>query len=440
MEISNNSKKYLVILDAGHGINPATNGKRTPIFPDGSFMRENEFNRNVVRKIDILLERYEDIDVVFATTEKRDISLPERIGRINQLYDKVKGLYDKIILISVHANAMYDYWNGVGYGTATFYYPTNMVDKKLAEVIQRNLIAKTKLKPHRDGVVAENFQIIRECKMTACLCECAFMDNLKEAKLLLTEEFRQVCADGITNGILEYLKVGTEVNYKKYRNMTELKGEPVKINNKEVNQNNRTIQEPNCLSGTFFWYSDAKRTITYPTSILVRNGKIIRDVANHYYNFNCPQNVLIVYNDGKVEMKKIFFAHQELDIKNIKIAVGGVGLRDTTNPNFKYDPKSEGFKKGINNKGEIEDQSGVLRKTDKAVIGYNIKNNKLYLLAVENITHGDLIKTISDNSTGEAYDIALSLDGGGSVMMNNSNSMVFYGDGRLIDNIIYFDM
>ena len=60
---------YLVILDSGHGLN--TLGKRTPLFADGTFMHENEFNRSVVRKIDNILEQYENIDVVFTTTEKK---------------------------------------------------------------------------------------------------------------------------------------------------------------------------------------------------------------------------------------------------------------------------------------------------------------------------------------------------------------------------------
>lgn len=417
---------YLVILDPGHGLDTA--GKRTPFFDDGTFMHENEFNRSVVRKIDTLLECHENIDVVFTTTEKRDISLEERVNRVNALYDKVRNLYDKIVLISVHANALTGAW-GSQNGTETYYYPTNPVDKAFAEIIHKYLVQATKLRDR--GVIGEQFYIMKNAKMTACLCECAFMDNLEEAKLLLTDEFRQSCAEGITKGMLEYFGIGVEkvkTDYKKYKDGTlELKGNPIDLGVKIVNKSNRAIEEENCVNGTFFWYEDTAKTKLYPTSILIIDGKIYQNSANH---LPAPQSVFIVYKTGKVEMKRVKYA-TELDYKNINVAVGGVGLRNTLDKDFTYSPVTEGFS------GSYAD---VLRATNKTVIGYNKTNGKLYLLARKNISHGSLINLISDNSSGEAYDIALSLDGGGSTFMNNSKDMVLYGDGRKIHNILGFGL
>ena len=39
----------LIAVDAGHGMNTA--GKRTPMFSDGTIMKENEFNKGVIQKI-----------------------------------------------------------------------------------------------------------------------------------------------------------------------------------------------------------------------------------------------------------------------------------------------------------------------------------------------------------------------------------------------------
>ena len=49
-----------------------------------------------------------------------------------------------------------------------------------------------------------NFHVLRETHMPAVLCECAFMDNLREANLLLSDAFRRECADEICKGICEY--------------------------------------------------------------------------------------------------------------------------------------------------------------------------------------------------------------------------------------------
>lgn len=403
-------------------------------------MRENEFNRNVVRKIDVLLEQYENIDVVFTTTEKRDIDLSERVTRVNSLYDKVKNLYSKIVLVSVHANALNGIW-GTQNGTSTYHYPTNTTDKAFAEVIHRHLLKETKLKDR--GVLGGNFQIVREVKMTACLVECAFMDNLTEAKLLLTDEFRQSCANGIVNGLLEYFGIIQEkevdtVEFKKYSNgMTELKGNAADLSVKVVDKKIWDITEyTNCTNGTFYWYN-ANGT-TYATSILYEDGITYQGVANHYYNFGCPQSVFIIYKDGTVDMKRIYFL-SELDLSKVRLVVGGLGLRNIFDSSFRYSPVSEGFKAGYNKQGKWEDQSGVLRKTNKTVLGYNKRLNKVYLLTVPNISHADLLKIVSTGE--EPYDIAVSLDGGGSTFMDANNQYVFQGqNSRRIHNIIGFNL
>jgi N-acetylmuramoyl-L-alanine amidase len=410
-------------------------------------MRENEFNRDVGLRAYNLLEKHENIDVVFTTTEKRDIDVPERVDRINDLYKKVKYLYDKIVLVSIHANASNskNQWDDVG-GTATFYYTYNETDKKFAEVIQRNLIAKTGLASHRGGVVGdEKFYITKYARMTACLCECAFMTNKKEAELLRTDEFRQACAEGIVSGLLEYFGINdkkevdnVKVEFIKYKNgMTELKGNPLELGQRVVDKKIWDITEfTNCTNCSFYWYNPDGTT--YPTSILYENGITYQSVANHYKDFGCPQSVFIVYKDGKVDMKRIKNL-SELNIANIRLAVGGLGLRNTQDSEFYYSPVTEGFKAGYASNGKWKDFSDVLRKANKTVLGYNKRLNKCYLLTVPSVTHGDLIKLISMGE--EPYDIAISLDGGGSTFMDALGKYVFKGQAtRQIYNIIGFNL
>lgn len=204
----------------------------------------------------------------------------------------------------------------------------------------------------------------------------------------------------------------------------DVKGFGVKI----INKRNSTIEEPNCVNGTFFWH-DYYGT-TYPTSILFVDGNVYRADANHK---PYPQSVFIVYNNDSVEMKLIKNLN-ELDLSKIRLAIGGVGLRNTTDYNFKYNPKNEGFS------GVFAD---VLGKRNKTVIGYNKYENKIYLMCRPNIMHKeiypwkyDLLKLVRDCQ----YDIALSVDGGGSTFMNNRYKMVLYGDGRKINNILGFNL
>jgi hypothetical protein len=127
----------------------------------------------------------------------------------------------------------------------------------------------------------------------------------------------------------------------------------------------------------------------------------------------------------------------ELNIANIRLAVGGLGLRNTQDPKFYYSPVTEGFKKDYTLKGELKDFSDVLRKANKTVLGYNKRLNKCYLLTVPSVTHGDLIKLISMGE--EPYDIAISLDGGGSTFMDADWKYVFQGQNtRRIYSILRF--
>ena len=225
--------------------------------------------------------------------------------------------------------------------------------------------------------------------------------------------------------------------YKEYSNgMTELKGSPLDLINEIVDKIIYNITNvTNCTNGTFYWYGPDGTT--YATSILYQNVITYQGVADHYHRFGCPQSVFIIYKDGTVGMKRIYFL-SELDLSKIRLVAGGVGLRNTQDPNFYYSPVTEGFKKGINKiTGKEDDQSGVLRKTNKTVLGYNKKLNKCYLLTVPNVSHGELIKLISQGE--EHYDIAISLDGGGSTFMDAKGKYVFKGQNtRRIHNIFRF--
>ena len=239
--------------------------------------------------------------------------------------------------------------------------------------------------------------------------------------------------------VREAKDIPAKIEYKKYKNgMTELKGDVKDLRIKVVDKIIWNITEyTNCTNGTFYWHNLSGKT--YATSILYQDGIVYQNVADHFNRFGCPQSVFIVYNDNTVDLKKIYLL-SELDLSKIRLVVGGVGLRNTQDKNFVYNPEGEGFKKDINKiTGKTEDQSGVLAKRNKTVLGYNKRLNKCYLLTVPNISHTELIKSISQGE--EYYDIAISLDGGGSTFMDALGKYVFKGQAlRRIHNIIGFGL
>lgn len=182
----------LVATDAGHG--QETSGKRTPPFPDGSVMKENTFNKAVVGYLIAELER-NGFDTVNVAPETTDTALSVRTTRANNA--------GADIYISVHANAYGSGWNDAN-GIETLVYSVGDNEQtQLAKLVQAKLIAETGLK---DRGVKErtDLAVLRDTKMPAILCECGFMTNLSEAKLLISDDYRRKVAKAICQGVCSY--------------------------------------------------------------------------------------------------------------------------------------------------------------------------------------------------------------------------------------------
>ncbi|UHA72309.1 N-acetylmuramoyl-L-alanine amidase family protein [Paenibacillus sp. 481] len=191
----------LIAIDDGHGME--TPGKRTPIFPDGTvspetgkpYMHENEFNRAVAARLKVHLERSGFRTLMVAPGDS-DVPLSTRVQKANSA--------NAHFYISIHANANTSVWGSWG-GIETYHYPGAADSAKAATLIQKRLMQGTKLRNR--GVKSANFYVLQHTKMTAVLVECAFMDNLTEAKLLLSTQYREECAKEIAQGICDYFNI-----------------------------------------------------------------------------------------------------------------------------------------------------------------------------------------------------------------------------------------
>lgn len=205
----------LVATDAGHG--QETSGKRTPPFPDGSVMKENTFNRAVVGYLITELER-NGFETVNVAPEMTDTALSVRTTRANNA--------GADIYISVHANAYGSGWNDANGIETLVYRVGDNGQTQLAKLVQAKLIAETGLK---DRGVKErtDLAVLRDTKMPAILCECGFMTNIDEAKLLVSDDYRRRVARAICKGVCayygkKYVAEVTEVAEKRYNKVEEL--------------------------------------------------------------------------------------------------------------------------------------------------------------------------------------------------------------------------
>lgn len=192
------AQDYLIALDDGHGMETA--GKRTPYIPElKRQIRENEFNRAVVKFLDIELKRCGFKTLLVAPTDA-DTPLKTRTDLANS---KKADIY-----VSIHYNAFDGKFDGNDpEGFSVHIYPgtRNKSAGKLAQCIIDELKKGTQQKNR--GIVESNFHVLRETKMPAVLTENGFMDNKREALLMIDEKFQKEVAQEHARGICKYFNV-----------------------------------------------------------------------------------------------------------------------------------------------------------------------------------------------------------------------------------------
>ncbi len=199
-----------VLLDNGHGVDTA--GKGSPwalnkVKPE-LYLREWEYNRKVVNAVyDELKKR--GIDCVKLVTEDRDISLPERVRRANNIYKKDKDSF----LVSVHVNAA---GSGRQWLNASHWSVYTCVGKTRSDIIAdylwnaavRNFPGK-KIKSDRtdgDNDCEANFYILKNTACPAILTENFFQDSIKDVEFLLSDAGFKAVVKCHVDGIMDYIK------------------------------------------------------------------------------------------------------------------------------------------------------------------------------------------------------------------------------------------
>ncbi|MES5894767.1 N-acetylmuramoyl-L-alanine amidase [Bacillus cereus group sp. RP43] len=200
----------VIIIDPGHG--GTDPGKAT------QGLHESDIVLDTSKRLQSLLEKNTPFHVLL--TRETDSSFSDK--QTEDLKKRVEFAkeHNADVFVSIHANASK---NHDGYGTETFYYKGSETkelterekdSRMLAEKIQKRLV---KALDTRDrGVKPEDFYVIRENEMPAVLTELAFLDNSADYEKLASESGRQIAAEAVYAGILDYYE-WKGFNVSKYR-------------------------------------------------------------------------------------------------------------------------------------------------------------------------------------------------------------------------------
>lgn len=193
-----------ILIDPGHGID--TPGKRSP---DGLFL-EYLWNRQVA---DLILEGLlsAGVDASLVVTETNDVTLRNRVNRVNTICNRVGA--SNVLLVSIHANAAGNgsaWMNARGWSCYTSKGKTksDQVAECLYDAFEEEFQDRKIRKDMSDGDRdwEENFYVLQKSKCPAVLLENFFYDNREECAWMLQEETKKRIASAAVKGIIKYIK------------------------------------------------------------------------------------------------------------------------------------------------------------------------------------------------------------------------------------------
>jgi N-acetylmuramoyl-L-alanine amidase len=173
-------------------------GKRSPEITPGLGVYEGEFNRDVMLRA-LGMALHAGVDAVPLVSGPVNVPLKQRVKTANEIQRK-KG---ESRLISIHANAagMGDKWNKAR-GFKVFH-KKGAESENLASEMEFNLHCHlTPYTPSRGRAVG-NFTILKVA-MPAILVESPFMTNKEDARLLASNDFREIEAMAIFDTLMSY--------------------------------------------------------------------------------------------------------------------------------------------------------------------------------------------------------------------------------------------
>lgn len=190
---------YYIGANDEHGINPPTQGKRTPVVPElNRQIYENEFNRAAKNKFIEACMR-QGFSVYDVKPELYDVSVSNRVTRINR--------QNLTALVTFAYNAYITTFNSSS-GLEVFYSPSNpksTESRRLAENMYAELIQGTTQTGR--GVKTLDVGVLSNVNCVSSLIEAGFMTNLREALLMINPIFQTEVGEESCHGVCNYLRV-----------------------------------------------------------------------------------------------------------------------------------------------------------------------------------------------------------------------------------------
>lgn len=195
--VSSAEKKFVVVIDSGHGGNDP--GK---IGVDGTL--EKDINLQIAQLLKQYLEA-SDVQVIMTREDDRGLySENDNHKKMADMRARCQLINDAApdLVISIHQNS---YHEEAVSGGQVFYYKRSENGKRLAEILQKRFDFILAENNTRKAKANDSYYLLLHVKQPIVIVECGFLSNWKESSLLSSEEYQNRLAWTIHMGIMEYL-------------------------------------------------------------------------------------------------------------------------------------------------------------------------------------------------------------------------------------------
>ncbi len=204
--VQNTVEKKVIAIDPGHG---GFDGGFTPTWKiNGKQWLEKDINLSISLRLkeklkaagyEVVMTRESDEDLTGGVSNhKKQTDMKKRVALINES--------GADLAISIHQNSFQE---ESSHGAQTFYHPSSLEGKRLAELLLEEVKAVVQDDNHRVPKENAGYYMLKNSTCPLVIVECGFLTNYEEAQKLVTEEYQEKITEGIFRGICKYFSSGT---------------------------------------------------------------------------------------------------------------------------------------------------------------------------------------------------------------------------------------
>lgn len=189
---------YVFVLDPGHGGRDAGASSESGIEEKEISLSISKYLRDYLNEAGALVIMTRDTDTDLVSPDKKRISSRKLEDLQNRISLTNKSMAD--FFISIHLNSIpSERWHGA----QTFYYPIREENKRMAKLIQNELIQNLQ-NTDRTSLPRNDIMVLKYVEAPSVMVEVGFLSNKEEAELLSKKEYQKKIAFSIYQGMLDY--------------------------------------------------------------------------------------------------------------------------------------------------------------------------------------------------------------------------------------------